>query len=330
MATGPDRGGERETSGPRGRVLVADDSKIVRAIVGGHLTQAGYLVETAANGVQAVTLLESGTFDVVVTDLEMPELDGFGVLEAIKKRSLKTEVVILTAAQDISAAIRALRLGAHDFLTKPPASPDEVVLTVDRAAEKKQLREANVRLMRELEALTRTDALTGLQNRRVFDEALARETSRFQRYHLPLSLLMLDIDHFKKINDAHGHPAGDGVLRLFARLTQTVFRDSDAIHRYGGEEFAVLLPHTQFEGAMGAARRLVASTAKTPFPISAKVLNVTVSAGVATLDQGVGSGADLVARADAQLYEAKRAGRNRAEGSSPASGAAPKKRKKSG
>lgn len=298
--------------GQHGRVLIVDDSPVVRALVGGYLRDAGFSVEEADNGADALRRLESRTFDVIITDLRMPELDGFGLLEAVKRRGSGPEVILLTGthAHDMGSAIRALRLGAHDFLTKPPSGPDEVILTVDRAVEKKRLREANARLMREFEALSRIDPLTGALNRGVFDEALRREAVRARRYQFPLSLVMLDLDHFKAINDNHGHRVGDGTLQQFVVRLATVFRETDAIHRYGGEEFSVLLPHTGREGALDAARRVVQVTGSTPFVIGGVSLDVTVSAGVATARQEDLDGVELVTRADVALYEAKRAGRN--------------------
>jgi diguanylate cyclase (GGDEF)-like protein len=125
---------------------------------------------------------------------------------------------------------------------------------------------------------------------------------------------MFDIDHFKQINDTHGHRAGDGVLQQFVKRSATVFRETDTVHRYGGEEFVALLPHTPYDGALDAARRLVQVTAATPFVVDDVTVAVTVSAGVACAREADLDGADLVTRADAALYEAKRLGRNRAVG----------------
>jgi diguanylate cyclase (GGDEF)-like protein len=294
------------------RVLVVDDSAIVRKIIAGYLRGAGHHVGEAPDGADAFVQLEAERFDVVLTDLQMPVLDGFGLLDGIRSRSLDAEVIILTGSEDMESAVRALRAGAHDFLRKPPSGALEVVLTVERAAEKKRLRETNLRLMRELKALSRRDALTGLFNRRVFDETLQAETTRSRRYRLALSLVILDLDHFKLINDRHGHPAGDTVLKLFAGIARGQTRDGDALCRYGGEEFAALLAHTPLEGALDVARRLVASTAKTPFVVGAASVGVTVSAGVAALDASDETGLAMLAAADAALYEAKRAGRNQA------------------
>ena len=299
---------------PRGNVLVVDDSRLVRTMVAMHLKSARYAVEEAENGEAAMRLLSRGTFDVIITDLRMPELDGFGVLAAVKRLGLSVEVIILTGAhaQDMSSAVRALRLGAHDYLTKPPASADEVILTVERAIEKKRLREANQRLLHELQSLSRTDGLTGVPNRRSFDAAIAQEVARSRRHGDALALVMLDIDHFKKINDTHGHPGGDEVLRSFAKTAARTLREGDVLFRYGGEEFVALLSHADLAGAMNAAERILRAVAETPIPVGGTAINITTSAGVAALVSSDADGSSLVARADGALYEAKRSGRNRA------------------
>jgi len=282
-----------------------------------HLKSARYAVEEAEDGEAAMRLLSRGTFDVIVTDLRMPELDGFGVLAAVKRLGLAVEVIILTGAhaQDMSSAVRALRLGAHDYLTKPPASADEVILTVERAIEKKRLREANQRLLRELQSLSRTDGLTGVPNRRSFDEALTQEIARSRRHRDALGLVMLDIDHFKKINDAHGHPGGDEVLRSFARTVAGTLREGDVLYRYGGEEFVALLSHADLAGAVNAAERIVRAVSESPIQVGPTAINITTSAGVAALASCDADGSSLVARADGALYEAKRSGRNRVQAS---------------
>jgi diguanylate cyclase (GGDEF)-like protein len=297
------------------RILVADDSVVVRAIVRHGLAQAGHKIDEAANGAEALRLLEAHSYDAVVTDLRMPEVDGFGVLSAIKERGLDTEVIILTASckDDMRSAVRALRLGAHDYLTKPLASAEEMVMTVERAVEKKRLSEANKRLIRELAALSRTDTLTGLANRRAFEEALRGEVMRARRYRVPLSLLMLDLDHFKKVNDTYGHPGGDAVLRDFAAIIRGVFRDTDAAFRYGGEEFAVLLPHSTAEHAERAAERLLAEVRRARIQVGSTTLKVTCSIGIADLRAGDGDAQEMLRRADAALYRAKAAGRDRAK-----------------
>lgn len=303
----------------RGRVLVVDDSRLVRAIVSRYLEKAGYHTDQAGNGAEALRRLAQEDFDVVITDLRMPELDGFVLLASVKRLAPTVEVIILTGthAQDIRCAIRALRLGAHDYLTKPPANADEVVLTVQRAVEKKRLQEANHRLIHELESLCLTDALTGVPNRRCFDKALDQEIARARRRRHTLGLMVLDLDHFKRVNDTHGHQGGDEVLRSVARIVSAGLREGDVLYRYGGEEFVALMPDTDIGGAMKAAWRVVKRVAGSPIQVGSAIIAVGISAGVACLATSDTAGADLVARADAALYQAKNAGRNRAHAARP-------------
>jgi diguanylate cyclase (GGDEF)-like protein len=152
--------------------------------------------------------------------------------------------------------------------------------------------------------------LTGLLNRRAFDAAVRGEVARARRYRVPLSLVLFDIDHFKMINDTYGHPAGDEVLRHFARVGSGVFREADALYRHGGEEFVALLPHTPAEGATLAGERLLAALRSSPVRVGGRRIQVTCSAGVAELGPDDQDAPSLLARADAALYRAKGAGRD--------------------
>ena len=305
---------------PRGRILVVDDSPIVRKIVGAGLREGGFATVEAKDGAEALALLRGEAFDVVVTDMQMPVVDGLGVLEGVRSEGLGAEVVVLTGAraEDIEAAVGALRLGAHDYIVKGPASGPAVRLSVQRALDKKRLRDDNVRLVDELRTLSLRDSLTGLPNRRAFDLAMIREFDRARRHGHSLSLLIADLDHFKAINDTYGHTAGDGVLRHFAHVASGAFRSADTVHRYGGEEFAAILPEAAECGALEAADRLVKRAAASPVDVGKAVVTVTCSVGVSTLSKDVPPTVEaLVAAADAALYEAKRCGRNRAVLSSP-------------
>ena len=299
-------------AGIRGRVLIVDDARVVRAVVARCLGNAGYHTDQAGDGAEALRKLATESYDVVITDLRMPQLGGLELLASVKRLAPSVEVIILTGthAQDMSCAVKALRLGAHDYLTKPPSSADEVVLTVQRAIEKKRLHEANLRLVHELESLSRTDALTGAGNRRAFDEALAQEVSRAKRHGQALGLVMLDIDHFKRVNDTHGHQGGDQVLHAVAVTLRATLREGDLLYRYGGEEFAVLLPYAPASGAMAAAERMLREIAARPIRVGNTDLRVTASAGVTSVTGADLDGSRLVSRADAALYEAKKAGRN--------------------
>jgi two-component system, cell cycle response regulator len=307
-----DAQGGRGEGERRGKVLIVDDSRVVRAVVAGFLKQAQLDVEEAADGEAGLAMLAKGQHDVVITDLNMPGLDGFGVLAAAKKAFPNVEVIILTGAHsdDMTAAVRALRLGAHDYLIKPPDRAEEVVLAVERALEKKRLKDMNRMLLEQLEALSLTDALTGVPNRRALERALERETARAHRHKLPLGFVMLDIDHFKKINDAMGHDGGDEVLRSFAATVSRVLRKGDAMYRYGGEEFVVLLAHADAAGGRIAAERFLAAVRSASVKVGCKTVQITASAGVSSLGAG-SDGPAALSLADAALYEAKRSGRDR-------------------
>lgn len=297
-----------------GHVLVADDSRLVRAMIRLFLERAGLVVETATDGEEALQLLRSGRFDVVVTDLNMPHRDGFALMEAAGSFEHPPEMIVLTGthSQDIRSAVRALRLGAHDFLTKPPESGDDVVMTVQRAVAKKRARDANAALVGELQRLSQTDELTGVGNRRAFDDALRAEQTRAGRYGLPLAVAMLDLDHFKGINDRLGHPAGDAILEHLPAIVLPLLRDGDGLYRYGGEEFAILLPHTDRDAALSVARRIVEQVAASPVRVAGVTVRVTCSAGVAAARGQAAASGMLVESADRALYAAKAQGRNRA------------------
>ena len=296
----------------RGRILVVDDSRLVRVMLAQYLAAAGFAVDQADNGAQALEMLHGGDYDVVVTDLQMPGADGFEVLAAAKNLAEGVEVIVLTGAhgKDMTAPIRALRMGAHDYLMKPPPSADEVVLTVERAMEKSQLRKDNRRLLQQLETLSLTDPLTGVSNRRAFDRFLEQEIARARRHDHPLCVIDLDIDHFKQVNDTYGHEGGDQVLRAFAQTVTSVLRKEDSLYRCGGEEFSALMPQADPAGVVAAAQRIVASVAASPVQVGSTQVPITVSAGAACLEDG-DDVAKLLSRADAALYEAKRTGRNR-------------------
>jgi diguanylate cyclase (GGDEF)-like protein len=284
-------------------------------------------VVAASDGLEALGILSNSTFEVVVSDLSMPGLDGFQLLRAIRSSAEPPEVILLTgtATGDFDAAVRALRLGAHDYLVKP-AHPEELRFSVRRAAQTWRLRDENRRLLARLEEMVRTDPLTGLGNRRSFDEALSREVSRSRRYSSSLALIVFDLDLFKGTNDRWGHAAGDHVLRTFARAAAASFREADLLFRIGGEEFVALLPFTDASGGLVAAETFLSKVRKAPVPFGGSQIPVTASAGVAALEPGDASAEAFLARADAALYAAKEAGRDRARGarSSGEIGRAPK------
>jgi two-component system cell cycle response regulator len=239
-------------------------------------------------------------------------LDGFGVLAAIKDDAVSadTPVVFLTARDGTKDLVEALEHGAHDYLRKP-FDENELLARV-RAAHRVKTLQDELRLRNgELAVMSRTDPLTGLWNRRYVEEQLPGAESLARRHGTPLSAIMIDIDHFKMINDTVGHAGGDVVLTEVARRLKGCVRTEDLLARWGGEEFLAVLPLGGPEGAMSLAERIRTAVSAEPVVLNrGQGLTVTVSAGCASLVGGEGISA-MVARADAALYEAKGAGRNR-------------------
>ena len=299
-------------------VLVADDSAVVRALVRLELETAGYAVAEAADGEQALEVAGRGGLSVVLLDVEMPVLDGFATIRRLTQdpRTAELPVVFLTGRSDTGDVVEALRLGAHDYLRKPPETA-ELLARVSAAVQVTALRQELRRQREELDRLTRTDHLTGLFNRRHLEEELQPLLASSRRHRFPVSLLLVDIDHFKKVNDSAGHEAGDRVLQEVSRRMAAVVRTEDVLGRWGGEEFLLLCPWTDLSGAEVLAERLRAVVGATPVPVPGSTpdggLTVSVSIGGATLaGPSEPSRQELALRtADANLYAAKDAGRDR-------------------
>jgi len=291
-------------------VLIADDSIIIRAIVRAGLEHAGYRVLEAVDGLDALERCRRDPPDVILLDIEMPKLDGFQVLAALKGDAALQDipVVFLTGRSGTTDVVAALRAGAHDYLKKPF---DQVELTarVGSAVHVKKLQDQLRQRNAELDQMSRTDVLTGLYNRRHLDEDLERELVNADRHHDPLGVLLLDIVHFKHVNDTFGHPAGDLVLRAFADVLRSQLRANDIVGRWGGEEFLVIMPRTGLAGALEVAERLRLAVAGSIVSAGAHTISVTISGGcVLGTDKEAGATLQLV---DTCLYAAKVSGRNR-------------------
>lgn len=297
-----------------GRVLVVDRARRVRLLVARALRDAGYEVDDADDGGEALRRLALESYDALISDLRMPALSGLELLAAVKRLSPDVEVIVLSSSdpEDMKSAIQALRLGAHDYVTRPPAAAADVVMAVQRAVEKKRLKESNQRLLRELESLGRTDPLTQVASRRALDQALAREIARARRHGYGLGVIDLDIDHFGAVNDTVGRQGGDQLLAAFAHIVASTLREGDIVYRYDADEFVVLLPYAELPGSLLAAERLVAAVSARPIPAGHVLLPVTTSAGVACLNLDDAGAETLLARAQAAAADAKAAGRNRA------------------
>jgi two-component system cell cycle response regulator len=291
------------------RVLVVDDDPITREVLVSQLAADGLEVVEAEDGMIGLEMLRSMRPDVVLLDLEMPKLDGFGVLGRLTTGAPGDVPIIVLTGRDSSAdATRALELGALDYLRKPVEAV-ELRARVRTALRLKKVQDELRRTNVELEDAVRTDMLTSLPNRRHVVEHLTRTAAAARRHRTRMSVLMVDIDHFKRVNDSEGHAGGDIVLRAVASRIKGVLRAEDMAGRWGGEEFLLVLPATDIEGAWHLGERVREVVSAEPIPVGAdRDLVVTVSIGCAE-----GHGDDLddhLRRADRALYEAKAAGRN--------------------
>jgi two-component system cell cycle response regulator len=302
---------------PTTTILLAEDDPVTRMLMTRFLKKAGYEVDAVANGCEALDKMTKRYYPMLVTDWEMPEMDGIALCKAVRNMHLDGYVyaLLLTARDSKEHIIAGLEAGADDYLIKPVHEPELIarlnagrrILNLEHS-----LRAANQRNR----ILSITDALTGTFNRRYLMEQLPRELERCRRYAYPLSVLMCDVDHFKEINDARGHAAGDEVLQQFAARVQKPIRsNSDWVARYGGEEFLIVLPETAHEGAVNVAEKIRTLISSTPFTTRVGDAVVTASFGVASTGPSGPDSAlqvdELIRTADECMYRSKQGGRDR-------------------
>jgi two-component system, cell cycle response regulator len=296
-------------------VLIIDDSeavreKIIKTLESRDLFSRFYQAE---DGLEGFKKLLASPVDIILCDLEMPRMDGFKFLGMMKGRPevSDTPVIILTGNDDRELKIKGLEQGACDFITKP-FDPEELVARMRVHLKIKHLQDDLKRSNELLLELSNTDHLTGLFNRRFLMEALDKEVQRSRRKDGQVALLLLDIDHFKRVNDTHGHLQGDVVLQKVALHIQKELRSYDIAARYGGEEFVAVLPDTSLKEAFNVADRIRLSVQGMRFAGSLSNERVTVSLGVALFPSPCFDDIDgLLRSADEALYQAKERGRNR-------------------
>ncbi|MFI4937876.1 MAG: diguanylate cyclase [Candidatus Berkiellales bacterium] len=312
------------------KVLVCDDSLTNRQLLGGYLQKMGHQPIFAENGIQAIEQFIEHQPELVLMDVDMPEMDGYQATRALRQScthfSQWTPVIFVSSYVDDKSIVKGIESGGDDYLTKP-VSP--VVLRAKIHAMRRlvamrenlidfgnQLREVNEKLLASNEILSELslkDPLTRLGNRRAFEENLQKISRMAQREGKSISLLMVDIDHFKKLNDTYGHQSGDQCLQQIAQvLRQGAHRAGDFVARFGGEEFAMILSDTSLSGAMYVADRLRMGVEALQLPNkNAPLGHLTISIGVASAIASKSFVVDqLVCAADAGLYNAKETGRN--------------------
>lgn len=298
---------------PSARILIVDDHEDNLALLGIGLGARGYRVETASSGQEALDRVAADPPDLILLDVMMPDVDGIQVARQIKANDkLPFIPIIMQTALDTPAdKIEGFDAGADEYITKP------VNLAVLEARMKSLLRLKSTqdelkRANERLRLMSRTDSLTGLDNRGHLEERLEEMYELSMRLHEPLACVMCDLDHFKKVNDTHGHQAGDAVLRQLSTILRREAREVDRVGRYGGEEFMFLLPGTVLDAAVTFADRVRHAVEQHEFSFEQLSLKGTLSLGVAALPHPKVCGADgLVRAADDALYVAKALGRNR-------------------
>jgi diguanylate cyclase (GGDEF)-like protein len=291
-------------------ILVVDDDPMVLDVVVESIKAAGYDADSCQDGEEALRMTAATEYDVILTDMKLPGLDGLSLIKRLKTGKSDTDVIVITGYGSIENAVECMRAGALDYLIKP-FTVDQIQVAVRKALEHRELRRRA--LERELyKELSYLDPLTGIHNRRHFDESLESEIRKASRHKTTLVLLMIDLDDFKRYNDCLGHQQGDEALKKMAQLFKTTCRIYDIVTRYGGEEFAIIFPGAGMENALELAERVRQEVMDTPFDGGHLLPNgrLTVSIGAACYPRHADNPSDLLRCADQALYEAKNSGKN--------------------
>ena len=307
-------GEETPLKGRESNVLVVDDEREPRQALALLLTSAGFDVRQAADADEAMEQLADGDVGIALVDGDMPNTNGFVLCTRIRSTHGAGVYVILRTTKDqLASHDLAVDEGADDFLIEP-LSDTQILARVETGRKMKQLQEKLGETNRSLAVLEVTDPLTDAYNKKRTISEIEREMDRSRRYGRPVSLLMLDIDSFRLLNDKLGRAAGDRVLKEIARILRLSTRATDTVGRYGGEEFTVLLPETGKEQALGAAEKMRTIIEQTAIAVGDRSVHVTVSGGIATFDNNnYDSMNGFVEAAKDAMAKAKDAGRNRCQ-----------------
>lgn len=282
------------------RVLTVDDEQETLDLIEEYLIGRDFDVTTTMSGEQAVEIVQKDLFHIAIVDLHLPGMTGAELLKSIKSIRPDVQVVMITGYGTIRDAVECMKLGASDFITKPILL-DHLHLTIRRILEEVRLKE-EAELADYYRNLSRTDELTGLYNFRHLMSILKNEVSRHLRYNRTLSLAMIDIDDFKKYNDAKGHEEGNELLVRLAHVFKHNTRNCDILARYGGEEFIIIFPETSIEEALVVSQRICSTVEST--------LGVSVTMGISSLPKDSSEPHEIIRIADAAMYWGKIHGKN--------------------
>jgi diguanylate cyclase (GGDEF)-like protein len=306
----------------KAKLLLVEDSDAQGDHVACILRERGYDVTWAKSGIEALKLSRAEPPDLIILDVVLGDVDGFSVCRWLKMHEATRDIpiIMLTVKDELEYRVEGLNVGANDYLPKPFEDEEleaRIFAALRVKAQQSELRQRNSQLesmLHSVETLAITDALTGLYNRRRFADVLRREFAVTRRYGSSLCCVMVDIDHFKPINDRLGHLAGDRVLKEVAERLGESLREVDLVARYGGEEFVVLLPHTTREACKVVTSRVASLIRNIDLELEGERVRVTASFGIASTEEAsISDAEELVKAADQALYRAKRNGRDRIE-----------------
>jgi diguanylate cyclase (GGDEF)-like protein len=289
-------------------ILIVDDEEGLRLSMQEFVTMSGFKTYMAASAEEALAMLDERQVDVVITDIILPGMDGLELTDAIKK-DYNIDVIVLTGYSGDYSYEEAISKGASDLVFKPIRF-EELILRLKRVLKERKLTNERLQMLEKLKKLSITDALTNLYNSRHYYNQLKSEVDRSTRYSHPLTMLILDIDHFKDYNDSYGHLEGDKVLMRLGQVIKLLLRKMDSAYRYGGEEFTVILPETDSEEAITVAQRIRKAIKEIVFtPEPGKNTFITISIGMTAYSPSEEL-ADFIQRADKALYGSKEGGRD--------------------
>ncbi len=286
------------------KILVVEDDIAVSKLVSEFLIKSGFQTKTAKSAEEAEEILNNEEINTVIADIKLPGIDGIKFTNKIRKKC-NVDVIVMTAYRSEYSYEDAIKNGASDLIFKP-VKFNELILRINRVLRERSLLNERDKMIKELQRLTIEDSLTGLYNSRHFFAQLDKEIKRSDRYLHPISLMFIDIDNFKAINDAYGHMIGDKILSLIAKRIKACLRSHDTAYRFAGDEFTIILPETTSSDAKFVADRILTKFAHESLVIDEKEISeITLSIGIAEYQMNEGN-RQFVHRADVTMYEAKR------------------------
>ena len=308
MANQDETQANRRADSDKTQIMIVDDEEKILNLMQHSLQDNGHNVAIFSDAKNAIEEIKKKAYDLVITDLKMPKLSGIEFVKKAKKISPKTDLVVMTGYPSVETAVECMKLGASDYIVKP-LDLEYLNIIVEKSLYKRAL-EKRAAEREYFEHISRVDGLTGLYNHKFFHELLNAEIARSDRYKYNFSLLMIDIDNFKTINDNYGHQAGDTILKELALMFKSFVRKTDPVVRYGGEEFAIILSLTAKEQARQFADRIVNGVATSKVKGIPPSETLTISAGLAGYPDDASAQETLIKRADEALYKAKSMGKN--------------------